>query len=79
MDFLSDPATLEAIVFYITATIASASAIAAVFDSDNSDPIVQKIIAVVDILALNFGKAKNADRETDVLGNLPPDLEDPIE
>lgn len=70
LNWLADEQTLNTIFFYISATIASMSALATVFDSDNSDPWVQKIMAGINILALNFGKARNADQSTDWKGDV---------
>ena len=45
----------------ITAAIALASALSAVLSSRSSSPILQGILDIVSVIALNIGSAKNAD------------------
>ena len=49
----------EALIGIITSVIAVASAIAALTPTPKDDTIVGKIYKVVDLLALNVGKAKD--------------------
>ena len=49
----------EGIVAIITSTIALASAIAAMTPTPKDDGIVKKLCKLVDLLALNVGKAKD--------------------
>ena len=55
--FESFPAWLNAIL----ALMVAASAITALTPSKKDDEILQKIINVLNVLALNIGKNKNAD------------------
>ena len=50
---------LDAIIATVTAVIAAASAIASLTPTPVDDGIVRKLRKVVDVLALNFGNAKN--------------------
>ena len=52
---------MEAFVAWATAIVAAASIIAAVTPTQTDDTILKKIMAVVNLLALNFGNAKNAN------------------
>tara|TARA_R100000805_G_C3566013_1_gene73395 strand:- start:345 stop:527 length:183 start_codon:yes stop_codon:yes gene_type:complete len=49
----------EALIGIITSVVAVASAIAALTPTPKDDTIVGKIYKVVDLLALNVGKAKD--------------------
>jgi|TARA_R110002050_G_scaffold219655_5_gene355531 hypothetical protein len=49
----------EALISIITAVVAVASAVAALTPTPKDDTIVGKIYKVVDMLALNVGKAKD--------------------
>ena len=49
----------EALISIITAVVAVASAIAALTPTPKDDTIVGKVYKVVDMLALNVGKAKD--------------------
>tara|TARA_B100000214_G_C23757478_1_gene530657 strand:+ start:175 stop:351 length:177 start_codon:yes stop_codon:yes gene_type:complete len=49
----------EALISIITGAIALASAIAALTPTPKDDTIVGKIYKVIDLLALNVGKAKD--------------------
>ena len=49
----------EALIGIVTSVIAVASAIAALTPTPKDDTIVGKIYKVVDLLALNVGKAKD--------------------
>ena len=57
MEFLKE--NWEGIAAIITATIALASAIAAMTPTLKDDGIVKKLYKLVDLLALNVGKAKD--------------------
>tara|TARA_R110002051_G_scaffold277822_1_gene339186 strand:+ start:2888 stop:3064 length:177 start_codon:yes stop_codon:yes gene_type:complete len=48
----------EAIVGILTAAIALASAVAAITPTPKDDGIVKKLYKIVDLLAINVGKAK---------------------
>ena len=49
----------EAIVAVLTGVIATASAIAALTPTPKDDGIVKKLYKLVDLLAVNVGKAKD--------------------
>ena len=49
----------EALISIITAVVAVASAVAALTPTPKDDNIVGKIYKVIDMLALNVGKAKD--------------------
>jgi len=53
----------EALISIITGAVAVASAIAALTPTPKDDTIVGKIYKVIDLLALNVGKAKNKPGE----------------
>ena len=52
---------MEAFVTWATAVIAAASIIAAVTPTQTDDNVLKKIMSVVNLLAVNFGNAKNAN------------------
>lgn len=49
----------EAILAAVTAVVTAASAIAALTPTPKDDAIVGKLYKVIDVLALNIGKAKD--------------------
>ena len=49
----------EGIVAVLTGLIATASAVAALTPTPKDDGIVKKLYKLVDLLAINFGKAKD--------------------
>lgn len=49
---------METIISYVTAIVSAASIIAAVTPTPQDDNIIRKIYKIVDLLALNIGKAK---------------------
>ena len=53
----------EALIGIITSVVAVASAIAALTPTPKDDTIVGKIYKVVDLLALNVGKAKDTAKK----------------
>ena len=57
MEFIKE--NWEGIVAILTSTIAIASAVAAMTPTPKDDGIVKKVYKIVDLLALNFGKAKD--------------------
>ena len=52
---------LEAIVAWVTGIISAASVIAALTPTQVDDNVLKKIMSVVNLLAVNFGNAKNAN------------------
>lgn len=56
MEFIPD--SLEGWMVVVSAVIAAASAIAAVTPTPKDDTVIGKMYRVVDLLALNFGRAK---------------------
>lgn len=50
---------METLISYLTAIISAASIIAAVTPTPKDDSIVAKIYRLVDLLAVNIGKAKD--------------------
>jgi len=52
---------LEAIVAWVTGIISAASLIAALTPTQVDDNIIRKLMSFVNMLALNFGNAKNAN------------------
>ncbi len=73
--FVSDHGAEFVTAFALVST--TASALATVVRSDNGDPIFAKIVAVIDILAMNWGEARNADKMSDVWGRTKPAENDP--
>ncbi len=60
---------INELVVILSMAVATASALSTFLNSDNDDPIIARIIAVVDIIAFNWGKARNADKvKTDIVG-----------
>ncbi len=49
----------EAILQVVTAVIAAASAIAALTPTPKDDGLLKKLASIIDLLALNVGKAKD--------------------
>jgi hypothetical protein len=54
-------ANKDAIISIVTGVVTVAATIAALTKGDRDDTIIGKIRSVVDMLALNFGGAKNAN------------------
>jgi len=50
---------METIISYVTAIISAASIIAAVTPTPKDDSLVAKVYAIIDLLAVNIGKAKD--------------------
>ena len=57
MEFIKD--NWEGILAILTSTIALASAVAAMTPTPKDDGVVKKLYKIVDLLALNVGKAKD--------------------
>lgn len=49
----------DAVLATVTAVIAAASAVAALTPTPKDDAIIAKLYKVIDVLALNVGKAKD--------------------
>lgn len=52
---------METIVAWVTGLISAASMIAALTPTPRDDNLLRRVIQFVNLLALNFGNAKNAD------------------
>jgi hypothetical protein len=50
---------MDTVISYLTAIISAASIIAAVTPTPKDDSIVAKIYRLIDLLAVNIGKAKD--------------------
>lgn len=55
---------IEQILIFAASIIATASAIAAITPTPVDDGLLAKVYAIIDILALNIGKAKDTGDET---------------
>lgn len=70
-DWAGDYATfMEYAWMAITVLVMSSAALSTILDSDNNDPIIDRVLKVIDILAFNWGKAKNADAKGQPLDEL---------
>tara|TARA_R110002020_G_scaffold119902_3_gene273344 strand:- start:341 stop:499 length:159 start_codon:yes stop_codon:yes gene_type:complete len=52
---------MEAIVAWVTGMISAASLIAALTPTPRDDNLLKRLVQFINMLALNFGNAKNAD------------------
>jgi hypothetical protein len=50
---------METIISYVTAIISAASIIAAITPTPKDDSFIAKVYAIIDLLAVNIGKAKD--------------------